>query len=410
MIENDRNEKLILFLESVRKQLTEKLIVKTLQCNVSAKNGNLLFYRYLSLFTLHFSLFTLFISSPAFAETEFRGYYKNIIRSDENNLLTSNRLRLRFLVSFSEFIKGDIEYTNQLSFGKYTNISLGTFNKPFFDIDRVLIQGNNLNWEHSFYRAYITAIFSNMDITIGRQRVAWGTGRFWNPTDLLNPYNPLDIEGGERSGVDALHMRINLSRMSYLSLVAAPNKNEIFDSSIAAKYHVTSGDNDISLITGRFHSDYVIGADFAGSFMGAGIRAESTYTVPQNGNSYPKLVLSADYSIPRIYFLCEYYYNGQGKSDKLLYDVGKLLTGEMMNLAKNYLGFLVTFQATPLLTVSFQTIFNIDDKSFFLAPGFSYSVSSNTELVAGINRFQGENKTEYGRNSTLYYSQFQWSF
>jgi hypothetical protein len=32
-------------------------------------------------------------------------------------------------------------------------------------------------------------------ITVGKQRIRWGTGRFWNPTDFLNParLNPLDV-------------------------------------------------------------------------------------------------------------------------------------------------------------------------------------------------------------------------
>ncbi len=45
----------------------------------------------------------------------------------------------------------------------------------------------------------------NLDITIGRQRIAWGTGDKLNPTDNLNPYDFADIwDFGQHLGTDAI--------------------------------------------------------------------------------------------------------------------------------------------------------------------------------------------------------------
>ncbi len=45
----------------------------------------------------------------------------------------------------------------------------------------------------------------NLDLTIGRQRIAWGTGDQLNPTDNLNPYDLADIwDFGQHLGTDAI--------------------------------------------------------------------------------------------------------------------------------------------------------------------------------------------------------------
>ena len=192
-------------------------------------------------------------------------------------------------------------------------------------------------------------------------------------------------------------------------MVGALNK-DISTTSIASRYHATIGNNDISMMIGKFKEDMVIGADYAGSFKGAGIRAESTYTLAKNEEPYWKFVLSTDYAFPRLYVLGEYYYNGQGSRNKLFYNMQKLLKGEMLNLAQNYLGLLWSYDIHPLLKLNFQMIYNLDDLSYFFSPSILYSVSSNIDFITGLNRFAGEENSEYGKNSTLLYSQLQWSF
>jgi len=46
----------------------------------------------------------------------------------------------------------------------------------------------------------------NLDLTIGRQRIVWGTGDRLNPTDILNPYDLEDIlDFGRHRGSDAIN-------------------------------------------------------------------------------------------------------------------------------------------------------------------------------------------------------------
>jgi hypothetical protein len=53
-------------------------------------------------------------------------------------------------------------------------------------------------------------------VTVGRQRIRWGSGRFWNPTDFLNntQINPIALFD-QRLGVDLLKLHVPLERLGW---------------------------------------------------------------------------------------------------------------------------------------------------------------------------------------------------
>jgi len=63
----------------------------------------------------------------------------------------------------------------------------------------------------------------NLDVTIGRQRIAWGTADVINPTDNLNPYDLEDIlDFGRHRGSDALNLQYYLNNNYSLQAVFVP--------------------------------------------------------------------------------------------------------------------------------------------------------------------------------------------
>ncbi|MFX8565689.1 hypothetical protein ABTL91_18930, partial [Acinetobacter baumannii] len=70
-------------------------------------------------------------------------------------------------------------------------------------------------------RAWIGVEDEGGALRAGRQRIAWGTGKIWNPTDVVNPYQPTSIERDERRGVDALYAREGLGALGQAELVWA---------------------------------------------------------------------------------------------------------------------------------------------------------------------------------------------
>ncbi len=348
------------------------------------------------------------LCKPASAELEQSGYYKNILFQSGDALYTGNRLRLKYNINFDQHISAEIQYTNQLTYGIFPVFQTPLNSTNFIKTDRVLRRDTGLDWTHSLYRGFVSFAYDDIDVVIGRQRIAWGTGRFWNPTDLLNPFDPTNIEGSERTGVDAINLRITTDRLSYLSLVGAMG-SDLTQTSLAARYHTTIGPHDISLMTGRFRESLVIGGDYAGAFKGAGVRVESSYTLSPIKNFW-KLVFSVDYQFPGVYVLGEYFYNGQGENDKKKYDYAGLVSGRLTTIGQNYLGLTVNKTLSMLTSISAQLLLNLNDGSFLMGPTFSYSLSSNTDLIVGVNWFMGLPDTEYGRSPILFFNQVQWSF
>jgi hypothetical protein len=63
----------------------------------------------------------------------------------------------------------------------------------------------------------------NLDVTIGRQRIAWGTANVINPTDNLNPYDLEDIlDFGRHRGSDAINLQYYFNNEFSLQGVFVP--------------------------------------------------------------------------------------------------------------------------------------------------------------------------------------------
>lgn len=66
-------------------------------------------------------------------------------------------------------------------------------------------------------------LFKNLDVKIGRQRIAWGTGDRLNPTDNLNPYDLEDIlDFGRHRGSDAINLNYYLTNSFSLQAIYIP--------------------------------------------------------------------------------------------------------------------------------------------------------------------------------------------
>lgn len=66
-------------------------------------------------------------------------------------------------------------------------------------------------------------LFKNLDVKIGRQRIAWGTADMLNPTDNLNPYDLEDIlDFGRHRGSDAINLNYYLNNDFSLQAVYIP--------------------------------------------------------------------------------------------------------------------------------------------------------------------------------------------
>lgn len=318
------------------------------------------------------------------------------------------RLRLRPTLHIGDNTKIDLEYEID---GLYFSQSFA------FGLNSTapLRQVTSLHWQpvtesHFIASDYIDRLyfdqnFSFGSLVIGRQRISWGTGRVWNPTDIFNPINPANFGKIEKDGSDAASMKFDLGQLTNLQIVYNAEYHFKY-SDYAARFRTNILGYDFSLMSGFVDKRLVNGGDFAGDISGAGIRGEALVSsdVLSHTGYFVKWILGTDYQFTdKLYGLIEYYHNGQGSLDKMDYDLADLYEGKILNLAKSYLDVTGTYQLHPLVSVALSANSNFNDGSGFLSGTITYSASNNTSLALGTLFTYGGTLTEYWYYPQAYY-------
>lgn len=369
------------------------------------------------------ALWLMALLDPVRAEDlKLSGYYKNLFVNsetvfpvEEGYTLDLNRLRLELKGNVSRSTSLDLQYDNEVLLGSYlrtAQFALSKDQRPdqLWDLEANYAEAGGWYGRHRLYRASVNFSLAEIDLRLGRQRIAWGTGRFWSPVDLLNPLNPIALEREERPGVDGALLEHKLGPLSRVSAVYAP-RHERGASSGAVNWHSNAAGIDYSVIAGKIRGVRVLGGDIATQVGSAGLRAELTRNDPDHAPPFLRAVVGLDYAFANTLTLSgELYYNGAGASDQAGYDFAALLAGRIQNVGRRYLGAYASYEITPLIKSVNYLVVNLGDRSRFFSPAIALSLRANLDLTLGAQLFGGGPGTEYQRLSDLYFAQLQWFF
>ncbi|NQU18423.1 MAG: hypothetical protein HQ564_10230 [Candidatus Saganbacteria bacterium] len=225
-----------------------------------------------------------------------------------------------------------------------------------------------------FDKAYIKTHLSQLSLTYGKQRIAWGTGYIWNPTDIFNPYVLSFAVGQEdETNVEAVRSEISVGEASGIDAFIL---NDSSRSGVRAKTNIGLFDFSASYVD-LSGSGFQWGVDFAGEF-GIGIRGEAIVRYPYNSARYFQGILGCDYTFENgIYVNSEYFYNGLGNNSL-------------------YLG--INNNLDEITKISGSTIINLDDQSFLIYPSYSRNVAENVDVSIESMVLGGQEGTEYNRS------------
>lgn len=347
------------------------------------------------------------LKSLAFASTTVDG-------AERGYALDRTRLRLEANGQLGDSVAVDAQLDNELLVGNYLRTRQAVLERQlprrtYFDGSAQTV-GRDAVGRVNVRRAAVTLARDATDLKIGRQRIAWGSGRFFSPLDVLNPFNPAALEPGERDGVDALLVEHKRSAVSRISFVAAPVRHG--PANTLAQWHANSEGFDYSLVAGRFGGGPLLGADLAGQWRGAGLRAEWSLQRPAGVRSaWQRLLLGWDYAFANTLTLsAEVYYDGSGSGTEAAYDFASLAAGRRQTVARRYAAGLASYEITPLLKSINYLVLNLDDGSGYLSPRLTYSLRTNVDLGVGMQLFSGKASSEYGRMRSAYFAYVQWFF
>lgn len=126
-----------------------------------------------------------------------------------------NRLTLKF----DKKIAGNSKFYSEVWL---RNIGLPNITQSAYLYNKGIIDPYNLEIREAYVQlnGFLT---KNLDVTIGRQRIVWGTADKLNPTDNLNPLDLEDIlDFGRRRGSDAINLNYYLNNDFSLQGVLVP--------------------------------------------------------------------------------------------------------------------------------------------------------------------------------------------
>ncbi len=318
---------------------------------------------------------------------------------DQNYWMDVTRIRLRPTLNLSENGYIALEYEVAATYHSGTIVFLAPSSVDYhqlFDLNWDIQKNNGWQILHNIDRLYYRQQVGDFDISIGRQRIAWGSGRIWNPTDLFNPLNPTTFSKIEKDGVDAASVKLTLGTLSDAILVFNPQRNN--SSNYAIRIRTNYGEFDFAGVAGYFDQRVIVGGDIAGNLFEAGVRGEMILSMKKDSPShcFAKAIIGADYQWTRdLYTLVEYHKNGEGEIDPAKYNVSKLSTGEVLNVGTDYLAVSVSYLIHPLVTTSVTCTGNLHDKSTYVALSAVYIPDDDISITIGGQLFTGDQLDEY---------------
>jgi hypothetical protein len=367
------------------------------------------------------------VSYPVLAvDFSYGGQFDSYLERKNNNYNFANDLKLKFdLGSFN--YNGHLEGALINQDSKFANLSQ-------FSPDN----------EVKLDKAYLDFWFASGELKLGKQRIAWGSGYFFNPTDIINPLKEDNkSEINPRQSTDSIFGSYYLGKGALQGVIVTdfqplgPDNNDqavevarsinpALDGSVVLpqdftdeleyglRYTTVINYYDFSLMYYQGREDYPVvsafesnntppevifsypeketfGLDLSGTLAGGeiGVWVEAAYTNPDIGHNYLQSIIGLDYTYQNGLHLLGEYYRDESLSN--------FIPGQEVK-TKDFLGLESDYNLTDLLKItgSLLTPFNSD---FYLLNGeLNYSMAQNVELKAGFNQPINEEGTIFENN------------
>jgi hypothetical protein len=296
-------------------------------------------------------------------------------------------------------------------------------------------QSEHLQADFFIDRFNAEGYMGSLSFVLGRQRIAWGSGFFWNPTDVFNPYGPLALDPEDRPGVDALRLDYQLGTVSSVTIAhAVADKpwyyREYADHAATVVRAGTGlGSYDLHVMAAFDRRERTLGLDLTGYLGGAGIHLEAAYvrsplrvdTVddPELGApgdiygslSWSEIVAGLDYGLgDGTNLQLEWFHNTGGTTEPDRYTPLAVVQGRLLAVGRDYAVGSLSRPITPLFTGRLVALLNVPDGSAALVPGLDWSASQNVRLMLGAQFFTGPDRSEFGPLPVIGYAFLRLSF
>jgi hypothetical protein len=278
--------------------------------------------------------------------------------------------------------------------------SLASASRRLVDLKPVLAESGGLRVEHQVDRLALRFALPFGDLTVGRQVLSWGTGRVWNPTDVLSPFPPTVVDREVRRGFDAARLAVALGPTSQLDVLWLPQQRAA-DNGGVVRFQTNVAGWDGSVSFGKYVSDLLVGLDVVGDLGPVSVHGEAAYTIGlaglgvtgeqvRVGEHFLRAVVGADWRPhEKVMLAAEYHYNGFGALTPADYlaklSSARVTRGEVFGAGRHAAALMALWQAHELASVSLVTLANLQDPSVLFIPSVEWSFAQSVLVRAGAN-------------------------
>jgi len=264
-------------------------------------------------------------------------------------------------------------------------------------------------------RLYLNMVSGALQLTVGRQRIAWGTNLVWNPVDLFNPQSVLDFDHEEKPAADAIRVQCYTGEVSKVEAAFTPG-------TAARRGHAgiqwtgNRWDYDMHLMAGVRGREWYGGCAWAGDIAGGGFRGEVLVSeIPSQlrsgtGSVMVSTALSGDYTFPNSFYIhTEALYNSEGVTEGAMFSAQRAAGLGLLSPARWSLFQEFSYDISPLVRAGVFAIYNPSDRSAVVFPSVTWSVVTDLDLSLFALFFPGDPGTEYGQGGTVVVARLKWS-
>ena len=344
-------------------------------------------------------IFLLTIISPAGAVISF----KSFVNCQDDVVDFTERLRLEFDrdLPYSAYFNLQYEIVGYAGRGLESVLVRQILKRPkpyYLGLDGVVADEKDYLVTNRVDRLYLQW----QGFTVGRDAVSFGVGRVWSPMDIFEPFAPTEIDKENKTGVDIVKYDFGLTGMSDVAFVFAPTQEG--KSTSAVRLRGTFFGFTTSFLAAQIKDETNYGLSFDGPVLDAGFRGELNHAVLADGSTRDRYIIGSDYMFNGdLYVVAEYYFNGFGSNDPLMYDWMSYLSGNTLSLAENYLALGGSYDFWSLWNVNGYIISNLDDGSRLYWKEVQYSLSDNSSVHGGMMITSGSELSEYAVFKPMYY-------
>jgi hypothetical protein len=278
-------------------------------------------------------------------------------------------------------------------------------------------EGNSHLFNASIDRLWLDFTHEKLQVTLGRQRINWSQTFVWNPNDLFNTYSYFDFDYEEKPGSDALRLQYFSSPSSRAEITMKADHDRKV--TVAGLYRFNRWSYDFQWLAGFYRQrDLVVGLGWSGQIVKGGFRGELTgFRSLENISDSSWVFLASvayDYTFRNSLFIqFEGFYNSNSTNSlKILVHQfnSSLLDAKNPFLNGVSLFYNIAYPLSPLVSLSFATIYNPSNRIYFLLPTVTWSLLNNLDLSVISQTFHTYDPSLPDQSQTSLFARLKYAF